>query len=419
MLDKKLQNTLWLYIQYLLKLVILIVLNIVIARQFGAINFGIFNYIFSFFSLFLVFINFGIDEFVIKELIFRSNDFNTILGTVFVIRLIGSFFSIFLISIILVFINDNQGVSFYFLLYMPVFFLNLFNILDLFYRSRNLAKLTSYASISAQIIAVTLYIIIFTLNYKFINVFYVLIIEGLIYILSLIFIYIKIFGNIFEWKFSSDYFFEIIKKSWPLFFTAIFVSIISRIDQILIKHFIDFKNVGLYSVAVRISEGWFFFMIIYSNINFPNYLNSKKNNYSYDGILKKMFIENFIICIFFIAIILLFSRIIILKIYGVEFLDSIKIIKLYVFSSIPISFGLIWSKWIISENKQLILVYSNILTLILNILLNIKFIPLYGIFGATIVNVFSYFIGQLFGITLYKKKYLLTLLFKNKSYVKL
>ena len=242
MLDKKLQNTLWLYIQYLLKLVILIVLNIVIARQFGAINFGIFNYIFSFFSLFLVFINFGIDEFVIKELIFRSNDFNTILGTVFVIRLIGSFFSIFLISIILVFINDNQGVSFYFLLYMPVFFLNLFNILDLFYRSRNLAKLTSYASISAQIIAVTLYIIIFTLNYKFINVFYVLIIEGLIYILSLIFIYIKIFGNIFEWKFSSDYFFEIIKKSWPLFFTAIFVSIISRIDQILIKHFIDFKN---------------------------------------------------------------------------------------------------------------------------------------------------------------------------------
>ena len=68
---------------------------------------------------------------------------------------------------------------------------------------------------------------------------------------------------------------------------------------------------------------------------------------------------------------------------------------------------------------KIIIIPLIILTLILNILLNIKFIPLYGIFGATIVNVFSYFIGQLFGITLYKKKYLLTLLFKNKSYVKL
>jgi O-antigen/teichoic acid export membrane protein len=414
MVNQNSNNALWLYIQYLLKLIILFILNILIARQFGVINFGIYNYIFSFFSIFLVFISFGIDDFVIKELIFNTKEFNLILGTVFILRLVGSFFAFLIISIIILYTKVDEGLSFYLFLYLPVFTLNLFNLLDLFYRSRNLPILTSYASIIAQIIAIILYSLLFYFNFKFINIFYILFIEGLLYTICLIFFYTKYFGNIYDWKFNKDYLIHVINKSWPLFITAIFVSIISKIDQIFIKYYLDFKNVGLYSISVRIAEAWFFIMIIYSNLKFPNYLNNKYDNNDYHAILKKMFYKIIIICSSFIIFILVFSKIIILKVYGIEYLESVNTVYIYVFSSIPISFGLIWSKWIISENKLYVLIFANCVTLISNVGLNIILIPLYGIFGAAISNVISYFAGQIFGISLYKKEYIFNLLFQNK-----
>ena len=93
-----------------------------------------------------------------------------------------------------------------------------------------------------------------------------------------IFIYKKFKYKILSWKFNKKLALQILKDSWPLLFVGAFTLIYSRIDQVMVKQFIDQTAVGLYGAAVTIAEIWYFIPAIIISSLFPAIVNSKKIN---------------------------------------------------------------------------------------------------------------------------------------------
>ena len=68
-------------------------------------------------------------------------------------------------------------------------------------------------------------------------------------------------GNILLWRWKSEIGRELLKNCWPLILSGVLVSVYVNIDQVMIKEMIGVKDVGLYSVATRLSTVWYFIPI--------------------------------------------------------------------------------------------------------------------------------------------------------------
>ena len=97
-LHKIFSNTGWLFCDKILRMGINLLLGIMLARYLGPEQFGLLSFTIAFVSLFSVIATFGLNEIVVRDLVNKPDETNTLLGTAFVIQLIGGLLA-FLLAI--------------------------------------------------------------------------------------------------------------------------------------------------------------------------------------------------------------------------------------------------------------------------------------------------------------------------------
>ena len=100
-------NVFWALVGKMTGLVSALLVGILVARYLGPTQYGLMNYAISFVTLFLVIATFGFENIEIREEAKASNLKDTILGTVFVLRLLLSFVTIVIISVV-AYINETD-----------------------------------------------------------------------------------------------------------------------------------------------------------------------------------------------------------------------------------------------------------------------------------------------------------------------
>ena len=227
----------------------------------------------AFTSLFLPFINLGLDTILHRELVDKPEKSNLLLGTVFRIKLISSILIGVLMLIIISIIKPND-----FLLFSMIGVFALGNVVNSFggigqyfhskIESDKVVKSSSIALVLSNILK------IFFILFNFSVFYFVLasLINTIIIILTEIFYYFKEKQLIQKWKFDFKLAKEMLQMSWPLLFSSLFVIIYLHIDQVMIGILLNEYEVGIYSVAVKISEIGFF---LPSNCNIFISINSK------------------------------------------------------------------------------------------------------------------------------------------------
>src|SRR5437870_3928659 len=83
-------NTAWLFLDRLLRLGLGVVVSVWIARYLGPHNFGLLNFAIAFASLFGVFATLGLDNIIVRDIVRSPRNGRDILGTAFVLRLVGA-----------------------------------------------------------------------------------------------------------------------------------------------------------------------------------------------------------------------------------------------------------------------------------------------------------------------------------------
>ncbi|OGX06223.1 MAG: hypothetical protein A2Z88_06320 [Omnitrophica WOR_2 bacterium GWA2_47_8] len=365
-----------------------------VARHLGAEHFGIFNFALSFVFLFKVIADLGLDDLVVRELVKNEKRKDEILGTSFMLKLIGSTLAIITIVLVTKFLSVDAETKLAVIIISLRLIFQSFSVIDFYFQSKVLSKFVVFSQIlGLTAIAILCPIFVF-LKLPLIYFVYVIVLESVLNALGLAVFYAWQRNNLFQWKFNFDLCKSLFKDVWPLLVSGIAVSIYMRIDQIMIKHMMDATSVGYYAAAVRISEAFFFIPVIISTSLFPTIVSTKLNDEKlfYEK-LQALFAILFWVALFLSVALSLLSQPIILLLYGEEYLPAAAVLAIHIWSSIFIFIGDGRYKWSVSENLQIYTMYYTLTGAVTNIVLNLLLIPAMGIKGAAIATVIAQFVA--------------------------
>jgi PST family polysaccharide transporter len=198
---------------------------------------------------------------------------------------------------------------------------------------------------------------------------------------------------------------SLLKDSWPLLLSGIAITLNMKIDQVMLGFMADDTEVGVYSVAVRISEVWYFMIGIALASVFP-YLT--KNHSDKTPTLSRKWEQAYRLMFWlsfgFAVAISLLAAPLIEFLFGPDYEMAAIVLAIHVWAGINVAIGSVWSKWILLENKTKIGLYAQLIAAFLNIVFNIALIPRFGAVGAAIATLLSYYISGFVSYGMYKPK---------------
>lgn len=392
-LQKIMKNITWLTFERFLELAVALTVGIWVARYLGPSDYGLLSFAIAFTTLFVPFISFGLDDVLKRELVNNPKKSNIFLGTVFRLKFFLSiFFSLIMIFLISLISPGNYVLFFMIIIFAIGKIINSFSTLEKYFsstiESEKKVKSNSIALIFSNILKVFFVLFNFSVVWFVFSAFINTVLRNLFQI----FYYLKDGQSLLKWKFDFGLAKKLLSKSWPLMFSAIFAILYLRIDQIMIGLMLGDYELGVYSVAVKISEIGFFLPGVIAGSLFPAILASrKKSKKLYFARLQKMF-DIFTWVPFFIIIPIFFlSNFIIIFLYGVEFFSAGTVLAILIWALLAIFIRAGVDNYIVFEELYKIKLYYSLMGAIVNIVANIILIPMYGIIGAAIATIISYF----------------------------
>jgi len=389
-------NTGWMFAEKIFRTLVAFFVGILVARYLGPDNFGLLNYAISFAGLFTSFANLGLDSIVIRELVKTPDKKDIILGTVFRLRLMGSFITILLVSITAFLIKEP---TFNLLLIVIIASATIFQsigVVEQFFQSRVEAKFNVIAQSSSFFIAALLKVLIVFLNKPLIYFAVVQSIESLFLAIGYYFVYRKNNLTISTWKYDSTVAQSLLKDSWPLVLSGVVIAIYMKIDQVMIKNFMEIKEVGYYAAAVKLCEAWYFIPMAVSTSVFPAIVNAKQTSEKlYLNRLQKLYDFLAAIAIIIAIPVTFLSGFIIDILFGPKFQPAASVLTIYIWAGVATFLGVASSQYLIAENLTKLSFYRTLIGMIINVILNLYLIPVYGINGAAIATLISYSLATL------------------------
>jgi len=108
---KYFKNTSWLFTERIIRILVSVVVTVFVVRYLGPGDFGLLSYAISFFFLFSSISVLGLESITVRELVKHPKNRNSLLGSVFLLRLAGGFTAIALIVLTLYFSGESTNIS--------------------------------------------------------------------------------------------------------------------------------------------------------------------------------------------------------------------------------------------------------------------------------------------------------------------
>ena len=195
-----------------------------------------------------------------------------------------------------------------------------------------------------------------------------------------------------------------LKNSFPLLLTGMAILIYMKIDQVMMKELVGVESVGIYAAAVKLCAAWDHIPVLIAVSLYPAIIGVKDTNPSlYHARLQKLYALLVWVALVFAIPTTFLADWIIYIFYGNEFIESSKILKIYVWAGIFVSMSLVNNKWMVIENLQNYVLLTTLLGMSSNIICNIILIPRYGASGAALATLISYGIGSYLSLFFFSK----------------
>lgn len=207
---------------------------------------------------------------------------------------------------------------------------------------------------------------------------------------------------------------KIFKLGIPAMLMGLMITFNYNIDVIILKNYVDFRQIGLYTTGVSLANLAWLFSDAFKDVLFSK--TAKSNGINHVVLAIKI---NIILSLIMIIIFGFIGKFVILIINGPQFLDSFGVTLIILIGTIPMIFFKLINTIYINEGKQLKSLIILSISVLTNIIMNIIVIPYYGIIGAAISSVISYLIcGLIFLISFSKEfnvKYREFFIFRKKE----
>ena len=407
-------NTSWLFFERIVGMAVTFFVGVYVARYLGPANFGLLSYAGSFVGLFAAIGTLGLDSILVRELVKDEKQRDELLGTTFVLKIIGSIFVLIIVLIAVRFTNNDNFTNL--LIYIIVIgtIFQSFNVINFYFQAKVLSKYTVYAQIFSTILCSVIKLLLIYFNMGLIYFATVTLLQSIILASGLIVMYIKQKSSLFNWSVNYGLAKDLLKDSWPLMLSGIAISIYMKIDQVMIKNILDAEAVGNYAVAVRLSEIWYFIPIAITNSLFPAIINAKKiSEKLYYKRLQKLYSLMIWLSIGIALPATFLANNIIRVLFGIQYQYAAGVLRIYIWAGVFVFLGVASSQYLLAENYTKISFLRTFIGAVVNVILNIILISKYGINGAAMATVISYFVATFFILFIPKTSNQVVLMLKS------
>lgn len=391
------QNALWLLGDKVTKALCMLVISALLARYFGPGTYGKLAYAVAYIAIFQGIANLGLDAITVREIATQRKRSPEIIGTVFGLRLMAGMI-LWPLSALLAYLfgQNSQGDLIIIALVGGILLFQATDTIDLWFQSQGNNQTTVMAKLSVYLIGSAARLYLLYLNCPLWIFALMVTIDAAILSLALIFMYQR-FPIDRRWQFKRNEAVGFLLESWPFMLSGVAVLVYARIDQIMIKNFLGEYSLGIYSVAILIS-GFFAIIPVSISTAVAPYVASLKRD-SYQGYMRAIGLISlflFILAVAISATVCLTADHIVNLLYGDQYTRATAVLRIHIFTIIPIFLGVGQSLWLINEKKGKIILNKTVTGVILSVTLNLIFIPRFGINSAAYVAVFTFFVVAVF-----------------------
>lgn len=403
-LRKILANMSWLIAERVLRIGVGFFLIAAMARYLGTSQFGLLNYAGAFLTIFSTLASLGLNQIVIRDFVNEPHKRDEIAGTAFVLRLIGGIGGFLLATATIFYLRpDDPNSRNAVMIIAAGMLLSQFHGIDDWFHSQVQAKYVVWAKNTTFVLSTLVKIALIQWQAPLIAFAWTIWCESLLDSILLVFVYQATKLKIQLWRFNWQRAQSFLRIGWPLIFSELAIMVYVKIDQVMLGQLAGDNEVGIYSVAVRISESWLFLLVtIVASIK-PSIIEAKKlgDDVYYDRIKKSCSLLAAIVYVVAIPMLFLSTPIVTL-VFGQEYSSSGVILAVYFWSSFFTVFALIKDIWIAVEEHTSYALCTSIIGATANILLNLYLIPKYQALGSAIATVISYAITDYISCFFYK-----------------
>ncbi|MGD7035946.1 flippase [Methylotuvimicrobium buryatense] len=398
-----LNNILWLMSEKVLRIVAGLLVGIWVARFLGPEQFGVLSYVLSFTAIFGCVAKLGFDGILIRDLVNEPNERDKYLGTAFWLKIIGAILALTFIAVILPFTSNDATTNLYIFIIGAGIIFQGFEVIDFYFQSKVQGKVVSICKTIQLALSSLIKIYLVLVKAELLWFVLVVLVDSLSLAISYIVAYRlqkkPTFYRIFDLAIAR----KLLKESWPMIISGVAISVYMKIDQVMIKEIMGPVSVGYYAVAVRLTEVWLFITAAVTTSLFPAVLNAKKvdEKLYYQRLLNLYRLLILISVVISIAI-TLFSEEIVETAFGSEYLPSVGILIIYIWSNIFIFMNNGSRMWYTAENKQKLISFNLVVGAVINVVLNLILINHYGLIGAAFATLISYFLAIYLGNAIFK-----------------
>ncbi len=358
-----------------------------ITRYLGKEGFGNYATVLAFFAFFTAISDLGLYSISTREISRPGADEKKIMGNIFSLRLISSVVVLAFIPIILFFFSYPKDVERGIIIVAFAFvFSSAYQVLNGVFQKNLSMDRVAIGELIGKIVQVLAIIFAVRANLGFDWVMLSLLLYMIVSFI-LIFLCSKKFIR-FKMRFDFDYWKVFLKESLPMGTAAIITFIYFKMDTILLSVMKSSADVGIYGAAYKVLENITFFPAMIAGLVLP--LMSKNvfaNRGEFIKISNKTFKVFVILAIPLVIGVLFLSDGVMNLIGGASFSESAGVLRVLIFALALIFFGHFFNAILIAGNlqKKLMLVLG--FAAILNVSLNLLFIPKFSYYAASYASV--------------------------------
>lgn len=377
------------------RIIITVVVGIMVANYLGATNLGTYSYALSLATLASPLVALGLNSILARELVDKAEEAEYYIGASLWAKFLSFGLSLPILGVFC-FVIEAKFVPHLIIMWFSLLFQALTS-----FEIYNQATLQGRRTATVMLIS-TLVVSVFKLllirqgaSLIYFSLAYTLefALNGLLY---LIYFY-RIDKKYLKFNDAKKRILPMLAESWPLIFSGFVIIVYMKIDQIMIESILGTRELGNYSAAVRLSEGYYFLPMILANALFPAIVKAKaKDLPTYRmAMLKLLSLMTFLS--FGIAIFMsVLSEPIAYLLFKDKFQGVGEVLALHVWSGIFVFWGTMAGKYLTLEKIQRYDLVGTIIGSVVNIALNFVLLPAYGINGAAIATVIAYFFAGFF-----------------------
>jgi PST family polysaccharide transporter len=395
-LARSLSNGSWMLIERLLAMCTAILVSVWVARYLGPRDFGVLSYAVAFVALFTPLAALGINNILVKELIMDRARERVLLGSALIARFLGTAAAIAICVASVYYVQGaEQGADrrlFWAVVALSV--ATVFNALDvagLWLQSKQAVRTLMFWRMGVTLACALARVAAIVGGAQVFAFVWIAAAETIGIDVVNLCAYYGTRERPQRWLSDRSTMSNLFSKSWPLILSSIAASIYLKIDQVMLAQMVSVDASGVYAVAARMSEVWYFIPQLLAAAVFPSLLRTKLVSATLYAHRMQLCLAAFALVATALAVtVTIFADPIVFALFGAQYAGAAVILRIHIWGGVFIFQRAVASKWMIAENLFVFSFVSHGVGALLNVALNLLLIPRWGGVGSAVATVISY-----------------------------